>query len=201
MNLKLILAILLLTVVIVPTPAFAVEPRKMATSTAELLRQKAVVTKINGTVSAIGATSITVGNTVVNVSATTRLLRKYGALAKLSEFTVGDQVMVRGNVIRDLSIQKRRGVFVGNVTALTGTGFVLTPEKRPAQTVGVNLLTKYVDHGEKTISLSALKVGDKVMVKGLWDNKLNTITEVTFVRDYSLPLKAPKTATNSGEAR
>ena len=180
MNLKLILAILLLTIVIVPTPAFAVGP-----------------TKINGTVSAIGATSITVGSTVVNVSTTTKLLRKYGALAKLSEFTVGDQVMIRGNVIRALSIQKRRGVFVGNITALTDTGFVLAPEKRPAQTVNVNLLTKYVERGEKAISLSALKVGDKVMVKGLWDTKLNTITETTFVRDYSLPLKAPKTATPS----
>jgi len=33
--------------------------------------------------------------------------------------------------------------------------------------------------------------GHKVMVKGLWDNKLNTVTEVTFVRDYSLPVISP----------
>lgn len=216
MSLKrlLISLVFLLTMVVVPSTVFAVGPAtvlpKTATSTADLLRPKGAAARLNGTISAVGATSLTVGNTTVNVSTLTVLLRKYGARARLAEFSVGDQISVMGSwanapqttinarVIRDLSIQKRRGVFLGKVTSLTSAGFVLTPEKRPAQTVGVNLLTKYVDRGEKPIVLAAIKTGDKVMVKGLWDNKLNTITEVTFVRDYSLPLLAPKAATKSG---
>jgi len=37
------------------------------------------------------------------------------------------------------------------------------------------------------------------MVRGLWDNKLNTLSETTFVRNYSIPDKTNlKTATSSG---
>ncbi len=164
---------------------------KTGTPTAELLKS----VKVKGIVSALGPNSLTVNNTPINVTATTILLHKYGAKAKLSEFSVGDEVVAQGNkLIRNMSTQKRRGVFLGKITSVSNTGFVLTPEKRPAQTVGVNLLTKYVGRGEKPILLKDIKVNDKVMVKGLWDTKLNTITEVTFVRDYS-------PATSSGKLK
>lgn len=149
--------------------------------------------RVKGTVSAIGPNSLTINNTPINVTTTTILLHKYGAKAKLSEFSVGDEVVAQGNkLIRNMSTQKRRGVFLGKVTSVSNTGFVLTPEKRPAQTVGVNLFTKYVGRGEKPILLKDIRVDDKVMVKGMWDTKLNTITEVTFVRDYSLATPSAK---------
>lgn len=149
--------------------------------------------KIKGIVSAIGPNSLTVNNAPINVTATTILLHKYGAKAKLSEFSVGDEVVALGNkLIRNMSTQKRRGVFLGKITSVSNVGFVLTPEKRPAQTVGVNLLTKYVGRGERPIVLKDIKIDDKVMVKGLWDSKLNTITEVTFVRDYSVATPSAK---------
>lgn len=209
----LILIIVGLTKVQPLSAALYAAPNRPATPSGETVKPKVLVAKLSGLLTKINANNIVVGTTTVNISTTTRLLRKYSAVSKLSEFTVGDQINVIGawtdtnktainaRVVRDVSIQKRRGVFVGVVSSLSTTGFTLTPEKRTMQTVTINSLTKFVERGEITIPFSVIKNGDKVMVKGLWDNKLNTITEVTFVRDYSLPIKAPKTATNSGEAR
>ena len=37
------------------------------------------------------------------------------------------------------------------------------------------------------MSYTDVQVGHRVRVKGLWDNKLNKITEVTQVKDFTIP--------------
>ncbi len=133
---------------------------------------------------------------------TTRIVRRFGSKTTSAEMTVGDTVGVTGRwqdeakttieacVVRDLSMRKRHVAFVGKVVSLTNGGFVMTTvsNRRPDQTVTVGTGTKIVNRKEEVISLADVKVGHRVRVKGWWDNNTNTITEVTHVKDYNLPV-------------
>lgn len=178
-----------------------------AASSAAGLREKAAaalklpaVAKLNGTVSEISGSILTVNGLKVNIVTNTVLLRKFGGKSALTELSVGDEVQVLGKwtdstntavnarVIRDLSVQKRRGTFVGTVVSVTSTGFTFQPLSRPPQAVTVGPATKFVDRKMKTLAFSSITAGHKVMVRGLWDSKLNTITEVVLVKDFTLPV-------------
>jgi hypothetical protein len=176
---------------------------KVASRAAGLVPPKVELAKLSGSITNKGEDTLAVSGVVVNISSTTILLRRFGAKSTLTEFSVGDEVQVIGKwadtnkkvlnakIVRNLSIQKRRGVFLGTVSSTSTTGFVLTTLSRGTQTVTVSSTTKFMDRKEKPLTLSSIVPGHKVMVKGLWDNKLNTVTEVTFVRDYSLPVISP----------
>ncbi len=186
----------LLAAAVINTRDVRVLPR---TATPAAVIRESLQTKLDGTVSTIGITNLIVNGTTVNITTNTILIRRFGARAPLTEFTVGDEVQVYGKwtdtnktainarVVRDLSIQKRHGTFVGTVQSLSATGFVLTPVSRPAQTVTVSSTTKYVERKNILIAFSSLAVGHKVMVSGLWDTKTNTVTGANLVKDYSLP--------------
>jgi hypothetical protein len=190
------------------TSAYALAPAPAAQNLREKIRNQvaspspALVAKLSGPISAIGTSSLTVNNLAVNISSATILVRKFGGKSALSEFSVGDEVHVLGKwtdenktaidakIVRNLSVQKRHGVFLGNVSAVFANGFTLTTVSRGAQTANVSATTKYVDRKNQTLTLSNIAVGHKVMIKGLWDSKLNTVSQITIVRDYSLPATA-----------
>lgn len=163
---------------------------------------------ITGIATATMPTSITVsgqsgtiaGKTVtVNITVQTILLRRFGAKAQLSEFQVNDEITIvgrwadqtqtvlHGKVIRDLSVQKRRGTFFGNIASLGNNSFVLNTLRRGLETVTLNSTTRLVNRKMQSLNFSDLAVEHKVRVKGLWDNRNKTITEVTQVKDFSLP--------------
>ena len=135
----------------------------------------------------------------VNITANTQFRRRFWGKSDLNEIQVGDTVNVIGKwtddtktiiearLIRDISIQKRHGVFFGTVSSLTSDGWIMTTVKRGNQTVTVNSSTKFVNRKTEIITQADIKVGDKVRVKGLWDRNSNTITEVSHVKDFSLP--------------
>lgn len=161
-----------------------------ATATKEgQLKNRIKVENLTGTVSAVGSNTLTIDGKVVTVSNLTKFIRRFGGSSTFSEISVGDKVSVVGNakIIRDWSIQKRKGAFVGTIQVMTGTGFTLQSLNRGVQTVTVSALTKYLDRKEQTINFSNLVAGQKIRVKGLWDSKLNTVTEVSQIKDYSLP--------------
>ena len=56
---------------------------------------------------------------------------------------------------------------------------------------------KFVERKETSITLSDLKIGDRVRVKGVWDKTLNKITEVTQIKDFSIPVVVPTQATQN----
>ncbi len=146
-----------------------------------------------GTLTAKNGTSLTVTKDSTTYSVTTdantQLRRRFWGKATLDEMNPGDSVNVIGKwtddtkttvlakLVRDLSIQKRYGVFFGTITAVSGNTWTLNSVNRGVQTVTVSASTKKVN------------VNDRVRIRGLWDSKLNTITEVTAVKDYSLPVK------------
>lgn len=138
----------------------------------------------------------------VNLDSKTQLRRRFWGKAELSEFSVGNTVNVIGHwtddthtainakLVRNISIQKRFGVFFGEVKSILSGGWVMSTksENRADQTVTVSSSTKLENRKGETMTQTDVKVGHKVRVKGLWDRTLNTITEVTNVKDFNLPV-------------
>jgi hypothetical protein len=165
----------------------------------------------NVKVTAKDASSITVDNggtnVKVDVATNTHFRRKFWGTSDINEISVGDSVNVIGKwanegkteinavLIRDLSIQKRQGVFFGTVKTITDTGFVTTTIQRGDETVTLDSTTKLINRKGQTITTSDIQVGQIIRVRGMWDSTNFTITEVTEVKDFSLPPFATPTAT------
>lgn len=135
----------------------------------------------------------------VLVDEKTQLRRKFWGKSDLAEFTVGDKLNVvgtweneekttiRARFIRNLSIQMRHGVFFGTVTTKSDTGFTLESVRRGPQTVTVGSETKYINRRQGEIKFTDIIVGHRVRVRGLWNSRTSGITEVTQIKDFSLP--------------
>lgn len=162
---------------------------------------------VNGTLTALSGTSVPATLTVtkngktysVLVDAKTQLRRRFWGKSTLSEMNIGDslsvigkwtdntQTTIQATSVRNLSVQKRSGVFFGTVSSLSGTGWVMGTIRRGNQTVTVSSTTSFINRSGQTITRADVKVGNRVRVRGLWDSQANTITEVTQVKDYSWP--------------
>ncbi len=171
---------------------------------------------IQAKVETVSASSLTIskdGKTyAVKIATDTHIRRRFGGKSDLIEYSVGNTVSVWGvftdankttisaRQIRNLSIQKRNGVFFGTLKGL-GTGtFVLTTKNRGDQTVSITATTKLVNRKQTPISASDLKIGDRVRVHGLWDSSKNAVTEVVLVKDFSQPLLVSHTPKASSSA-
>lgn len=156
----------------------------------------------NVKVTSIGSASITIDNAgtgvVVNITDKTELRRKFWGKSTLTEFSVGDTVNVIGKwtdetktavnavIVRNESIQKKFGVFFGTVKSVTSEGFVFTSIHRDDETVTIGS-SKLINRKEETITKEDIKVGDRVRVKGMWNNTAKTITETVEIKNFSLP--------------
>lgn len=166
-----------------------------------------------GTVSGISGSVLTVtkDNKTISVttSTSTKYRRRFWGNGSFSEISVGDMVNVWGKwtntdgtamnatMIRNTSVQKRKGTFVGTVSSKSGNTFTLKTVNRGNQTVTVDTSkAKIVNRKNETMTLDGVNVNDRLQVKGLWDSKLNTITEVTHLKDFSIPVRS--TASLSG---
>lgn len=222
-SIKLFLIAITLTLVFRPITANAQKPtkgelkaekaeikveKKETKSTTGLFKNKGV--KLIGTqVTIVSGNTLIVskdGNTfTVNTYSNTRFRRRFWGKSAISEISVGDSVNIWGKwaddakttitaaMIRNLSIMKRKGVFVGSVKSKDTANFIITTINRGDQTVNFDTKTKIVGRNNKPVAYSDMNVGDRVRVKGLWDKKLSKITEVTQVKNYSLPVKATPT--------
>ena len=163
---------------------------------------------IGGEITSISGTSLNIGKDgktyTVNTDSNTHFQRHYWGKSSLAEFSVGNKVNVQGKftddakttilarLIRNLSIMKRHGVFLGDVTVKNSNNFVIKSKERGDQTVYFTGTTKFVKRNEEVMTYADLQVGHRVRVKGLWDKSLNKITEVVQVKDFSLPPKPTK---------
>ncbi len=164
----------------------------------------------SGTLTAKSGTTLTItkdGKTyTVLTDSKTQFRRHFWGKGALDEMQVGDTINIIGvwtdeakttiqaRLVRDVSIQKRNGIFFGTVQSVTSTGWVMTTIQRGNQTVTVSSSTKFVDRREQGIAQSAIVVGHKVRVRGLWNKANSTITEVSHVKDFSLPVKPTSTS-------
>jgi len=149
------------------------------------------------------STSITVDNSgtsvKIDIQSNTHFRRKFWGSSDINEISVGDAVDVVGRwtselkteikavLIRDLSIQKRNGTFFGTVKSITDTGFVMTTIQRGEETVTLDSSTKLINRKQLAITASDIQVGQTIRVRGMWDSTSFTITEVTEVKDFSIP--------------
>src|SRR3989338_8994080 len=125
----------------------------------------------------------------------TVILRKFGGKSSLSEYSVGDEVVVFGKftddtkliidakTVKNNSIQKRFGAFFGKVTVKNTDNFVMETAERGIQTVYFGT-TKFINIKEINISYGDIKIGDRVRVKGVWDKTLNEIREVSQINIF-----------------
>lgn len=139
-------------------------------------------------------------NYLVLTDGKTQFRRKFWGKSSLEEISVGDLITVIGRwtneerteikavLIRNLSVQKRAGVFFGEVKSVGENSLVIAAAKRGNLTVTVDASTKLVNRKMETIMLADIKPGHRVRVKGLWDSTKKTITEVKQVKDFSIPL-------------
>jgi hypothetical protein len=162
----------------------------------------------NVKVTAKDATSVTVDNNgtsvKIDVASNTHFRRKFWGQSDINEISVGDNVNVIGRwvaedkteikavMIRDLSIQKRQGVFFGTVKTITDTGFVMTTIQRGEETVTLGS-AKLIDKKGGAIVSSDIQVGQTTRVRGMWDSNSFTITETSEVKDFSLPANSTST--------
>ncbi len=205
-----------ITITLQPNTVNAQKPTKgeLKTEKKETINAKGLFknkgTKLIGAqVTVVSSNTITAskdGNTyTINTDTTTRFRRRFWGKSAISEISVGDNINVWGKwaddakttitaiMIRDLSIMKRMGAFIGSVKSKDTTSFILTTVNRGDQTVYFDSNTKFIGRNEVSLAYSDINIGDRIRVKGLWDKTLSKITEVTQVKDYSLPMKATPT--------
>lgn len=162
---------------------------------------------IGATVTAKDATTLTVSKDsksyTVDVS-TAKMRRRFWGNSSIAEIQINDTVSIHGRytneakttikaiTVRDLSIQKRPMVRIGEVKSTTTTGFMMSGgDADYAVTVGS---AKMVNRKQETIVLTDILAGHKVRVHGIWDSANHTVTEVKQVKDFSLPVKPTPTA-------
>lgn len=157
----------------------------------------------SGELTAVDGTTLTVTKDDKSYTVLTddksQFRRKFWGKSELAEFLIGDklnvvgtwtddtQTTIQARLIRNLSIQRRHGVFFGTVTANTDTSFTMNTIRRGNQMVVVSLETKYINRRQESISFADIAVSHRIRVRGLWDSNLSQITEVTQVKDFSLP--------------
>lgn len=160
----------------------------------------------SGELTAINGTTLTVtkGDTsyIVLTDDKSHFRRKFWGKSELAEFSIGDklnvvgtwtdetQTTIQARLIRNLSIQRRHGVFFGTVTSKTDTSFIMDTIRRGNQTVIGDTGTQYVNRRQESIDYADIAVGHRVRIRGLWDSTLSQITEVTQVKDFSLPSRS-----------
>ncbi len=159
---------------------------------------------VNGTVSSVSSSTMVVvseGKTYTITTTDSKVVRNFGGQSTISEISTGDKVSIWGawtddsktsmnaKVVRDLSIMKRFGAFIGTVTSKGDGTFVLQSKERGNQTVTVSSSTKFVNRKGETMLFSDMLVGHRIRVKGMWNKTSNQVTEVTEVRDFTLPIK------------
>jgi hypothetical protein len=161
--------------------------------------------RITGKINEIGENHIKVSDNrdgkiyQVNMTEKTQLRRRFWGKSSLSEFSVGDEVNVIGRftdetkttidavLIRNLSIQRRWGVFFGEVLSKEGSVLTIKTIGRGELKVYLTNSTKLVNRRGETITLNDIQVGHRIRVKGVWNKDLKEIKETEEIKDFSLP--------------
>lgn len=112
-------------------------------------------------------------------------------------WTDQNKTSIKARLVRDLSDQRRAATFFGKITQIGTNTLVVATIKRGNQAVNY-VSGPIVNRKQQTILFSALSVGDRVRVRGLWDRTNSNITVDTSkrknaqIKDFSVPIASPK---------
>jgi len=169
--------------------------------------------RVTGKITEIGENYIKVSDNndgkvyQVNITEKTQLRRHFWGRSSLAEFSVGDEVNVIGRynneekttidaiLIRNKSIQKRWGVFFGEVLSKDGSVLIIKNVNRGELKVYVTNSTKLLNRRGETINLNDVQVGHRIRVKGVWDKLSKEIRETEEIKDFSVPVLPTKSLT------
>lgn len=168
--------------------------------------------RIGGSLTAINGNTLTVstqnnGSVTVNILTNTQIRRRFWGKTAVSEFTVGDNVLVIGSwidttkaainavLIRDVSIERRWGVLFGTVTANNSTTLIVNTLSRGSVTVDLSGSTKLVNRKQQTIGFGDIQIGNKVRIKGTYDLTSKVVVTTDEVKDFSIPAQGSVTPT------
>ncbi len=176
---------------------------------ATIAQKRDMSAKITGVVTSVGTNSITVRSGeksyTINILAATEdtngtvLKRRFLGKATLAEFSIDNKVKVHGTWVDDartaidaariwnMSISKYKGTFVGTVQSIDSTTIVFDPVKRERHVAYLGPTTAYRNRTGRVITLSDIKMGDKVRIRGTWDKSNKKVFDVTLVVSMSLP--------------
>ncbi len=179
--------------------AFVAADNAEATEKNRLLLKNAVITAIDTATETITAEKDGVTYTIDAADATFR--RKYGAKCDVYELMAGDYIRVWGRIsgtnitakkIKDYSIQKWKGSFVGTVTTVDPTTytdnkgrsfqqFEIESRHRGDQIIRVYSTTR-IKYKGKVKTFADLAVGQTVVAKGIWNNTHSIIYDTNWVK-------------------
>ncbi len=176
----------MLAFVLVPNVLYAAENTLTADPISSAVPNSITITGILAAMSGVSAPAtltVTVGATTytVEVTTSTKIVRKFNGVSDGGEMMVGDILEVKGvlsdatanlitaNKIKDISVQRAGGTFKGAIVTLdcTNNKFTFKPNERQQQTVYISSTTKIIRGGEK-IACTDLNNGEKALVIGLW---------------------------------
>lgn len=146
----------------------------------------------------------------VHLTDKTEIKRRFGGESTISEFAPNDEVAIVGRRqqtassepsetdmdaknIRNLSIQRRNTVFIGDIASINSNdaSFTLETKARGLQTVYKTKDTE-VTEKDTPITFESLVVGDRVIVKGeLWDRANTKINAKKIMKLILKPLATP----------
>lgn len=132
----------------------------------------------------------------VIINSSTNLKPKYWGNITLDDLLPGDQVNVIGNwdaknnikatLVRDLSNETRWGVFLGDTISVDKNSLIIANRNHGKITVILGNNTQYLNQANNKTSLTDLKIGDRVRVKGIYNPKNAKITSIDEVKDFSI---------------
>jgi len=136
----------------------------------------------------------------VQTDTKTQFRRNYWGKSSLDEIAVGSSIRVIGKwqdqertriravIVRNLSLQKRYGVFFGVVTEMGEGSFKIQSVQRGEVQVLISAETYLVNRLMEDINFSDIEVGHRVRIKGTWDETNSILEGVTQIKDFSIPL-------------
>lgn len=129
----------------------------------------------------------------VNVDGRTQIIRRYGGPSTVSEIKVGDILDVRGSlisgneiiaaVVYNFSSLIRRGTFVGTLITQQEPGtLILDIGNGAVITADTDIETRFYKFpGKENARFYDMRLGDRVIVTGLWDDSMGVVREITRV--------------------
>ena len=148
---------------------------------------------VNGSVTAVSSTGFSLtakdGSSVAVNTAGAKIINAYGAAITLSDISVNENAMVQGSengsqinatlvVVTPASTHPAKAT--GTVTAVNGSTITVQSSHDGVVypvTINTNASTTVMSNGATT-TLSAIQVGSKINVKGLWDEVLNVLNAI-----------------------
>lgn len=173
--------------------------------------KRSIKKQLKGTLVTIAGSTLTVeknGETyTVNTTEDTELRSKFGGESRLSDFNPKDILMILGkqidsngidaSYIRNLTMQRRTAVFVGEVTAKTSNALTVKTIGRGNITVHISPIVRFTEQ-KNTITYSDIEIGNKIIIRGeLWNRESSNIDARIILKIASnKPTPAPTRTTD-----